>query len=295
MATPNPRSALTQLQDLAASAKHAALTLLQVSELRRADVVGGDYYEWQPLTLDAKVIRSKASALVRAFEGDLRWILILHDPLGEQRRLFFAKEVADIIDQQSHTRLKSVREAEAQVQRYFDESLFSMLEIYDPLEDENLIIPDTNVFLDFPDLEGYHLGLPKVRLVLTPTVLKELDAKKRARDVDIVHNARSLIRRLKDCGDRGNILEGVPISDRVILMTRAAEPRRQGLLNWLDLDVPDDRFIASSLEVARQHPKAKVLVVSGDFNVLNRARAARLSAFDPEDYLGQDQSQENMP
>ncbi len=73
--------------------------------------------------------------------------------------------------------------------------------------------------------------------------------------------------------------------DRVRLMTVAAEPGREGLLDWLNLDVPDDRFVASALEVRRTHPKAKLLVVSGDFNVLNKARAARLAAFDPEEFF----------
>lgn len=68
-------------------------------------------------------------------------------------------------------------------------------------------------------------------------------------------------------------------------MTVAAEPGREGLLGWLDLDVPDDRFVASALEVRRAHLKAKLLVASGDFNVLNKARAARLAAFDPAEFL----------
>jgi predicted ribonuclease YlaK len=103
----------------------------------------------------------------------------------------------------------------------------------------------------------------------------------------------------------GDILEGVPISERVSVMALASEPRREGvqtddrasimlpgpcpperkreaLPGWLDLDVPDDRFIASALEVRREHPKAGIVVVSGDFMVLTKARAARLAAIDAE-------------
>jgi predicted ribonuclease YlaK len=84
--------------------------------------------------------------------------------------------------------------------------------------------------------------------------------------------------------------EDVPAESNSPIALPQAYPlqrKREGLPRWLDLDVPDDRFIASALEVRREHPKARIVVVSGDFNVLTKARAARLPAFDAEAFFEQ--------
>jgi predicted ribonuclease YlaK len=158
--------------------------------------------------------------------------------------------------------------------------------VFDPLASENLIVPDTNVLIDFPDLRRYHLNFPAARVVFTPTILEELDARKRCSSKsDTKAAARNVIRQIKDASDGGDILEGVRVGERLTLMTSAREPGGEGLLDCLDLGVPDDRFIASALEVRRTHPKAQLLVLSGDYNVLNKAHAARLAAIDPEKLL----------
>ncbi len=312
MKTPVPQSALDQMQTLARQAEEAVNELLQYSELHARPSGGIDYREWRATSPAAGIARSKALGLFHAFEDDLHLILSWHDPTNDQVQQMESHSVFEIINQRAHTQLASLDEAKGRVGAYFSHCLRTLGDLYDRLDGKNLIIPDTNVLIDFPELERYHLGLPRVIVVFTPIIVRELDARKRhkARDTHDVAplNARNVIRRLKQCGDVGDILESVPISDRVSLMALAAEPKREnfstseeisialptslpieskrsGVPGWLDLDVPDDRFIASALEVRREYPRARILVVSGDFNVLTKARAARLAAFDAEAFF----------
>ncbi len=284
MPLPQPESALDHLRRMSADAQEAIRDLLQISDLRAVAVSTGQHYEWHIRDSRDTPLRSKAAQLYRGFHNDMRWILHHHDRIGGDRLWYLGDTVFRIIDQHGHTQIASISDAEARVAEYFTESLAVLAGVFDSLEDQILIIPDTNVLIDFPALENYHLGLETARVVFTPMVLRELDNLKRRKD-DSRFQAQAVIRQLKDSGDRGDILEGVSISKRLILMTVATEPLREDLLDWLDLDVSDDRFVASALEVRRAHPKAKLLVVSRDFNVLNKARAARLSAFDPEEIL----------
>ncbi len=49
-------------------------------------------------------------------------------------------------------------------------------------------------------------------------------------------------------------------------------------LSWLDPDVNDDRVIASVLSVEAQHPAARIVLVTGDVNLQNKADAALIEA-----------------
>ncbi len=82
--------------------------------------------------------------------------------------------------------------------------------------------------------------------------------------------------------------QSVSISEEISITLPTSLPitsKRSSVPDWLDLDVPDDCFIASALEVRREHPKARIVVLSGDFNVLTKARQARLPAFDGESFF----------
>ncbi|WP_229868975.1 hypothetical protein, partial [Streptomyces chryseus] len=54
------------------------------------------------------------------------------------------------------------------------------------------------------------------------------------------------------------------------------EPRAAGLPNWLDLDVPDDRFIASALLVQSRHPGSKLYTATSDLNLQTKLAAVGL-------------------
>ncbi len=318
MKAPEPQSAVNQLRALAHRAEEAVNELLQHSELHPRPSGGVDYHEWHATNPAAGIARSKALGLFHAFEDDLRLILSWHDPTYDQVHQMESHSVYEIINQRAHTQLASLDEAREKISAYFSGCLQSLTDLYDRLEGKNLVIPDTNVLIAFPKLENYQFGLPNAIVVITPIVVRELENHKRRMpkknnegDKARWDHAREVIRRLNDCGDAGDILEGVAISHEVSVMVQAIEPRREsapvdsgnsiafpeayppirkrtGLPGWLDLNVPDDRFIASALEVCREHPKARIVVTSGDLNVLTKSRQARLSALNAERFFEKD-------
>lgn len=83
---------------------------------------------------------------------------------------------------------------------------------------------------------------------LLPVVLRELDDLKRAgRTEDLRESARRADRRLKGLRSNGNVQAGVRVSGEVHAVFEHIEPRNNKLPSWLDLTVPDDRFVASSM------------------------------------------------
>ena len=61
------------------------------------------------------------------------------------------------------------------------------------------------------------------------------------------------------------------------------EPRTTGLPSWLDLDVPDDRFVASTLLLVSRHPSAITVAATGDLNLQTKLAATGLPFIDPDD------------
>ena len=54
-------------------------------------------------------------------------------------------------------------------------------------------------------------------------------------------------------------------------------------LKWLDKDVADDRLIASTLEIIAQQPSARVVLVTSDINLQNKADAALIECYETPD------------
>lgn len=286
--TPVPRSAIEWLAEQGEDAQRRIEASLRVSALVPVaeNVVG--YYRWRDLDPSDSALRYRALRAFQTFRDGLAWVFGRHDPALAPAHA--AEQVFSIIDQRADTHVEDVAHAKAQVTQFFVQSLEDLSRLDDELEDEVLVLADTNALIDYPDLANYHLGLPRVRLVLVSAILKELDLLKRRHDKhsNVREQAKRLIRTLAQWGDRGDILRGSAISERVMLMTRANEPQPETVPNWLDLEVADDRFIGSALELFWEHPKAKVLVATGDFAVVVKARNAGLGAvyapsiFEPE-------------
>lgn len=110
------------------------------------------------------------------------------------------------------------------------------------------VVVDTNVLLDDPDLNQFTKRLGRRYLVhLLPVVLRELDDHKRAgRTPELREAAKRADRRLKGLRDNGDVTTGAKVAGDVWAIFEHIEPRTAGLPSWLDLDVPDDRFIAST-------------------------------------------------
>jgi hypothetical protein len=108
---------------------------------------------------------------------------------------------------------------------------------------------DTNTLLDNPDLCAYTASLDSRYMAhLIPVVLREIDDLKRdGRDQDIRDWAKRADRRLKHLRTNGDVLTGVKVAGDVHAVFEYVEPASDDLPGWLDLDVPDDRLIASTL------------------------------------------------
>ena len=50
----------------------------------------------------------------------------------------------------------------------------------------------------------------------------------------------------------------------------------ENTLSWLDENIRDDRIIASVLEVQSTQPNARVVLVTGDINLSNKADVAQI-------------------
>lgn len=151
-----------------------------------------------------------------------------------------------------------------------------------------LLVPDTNSLVDQPDPTVYRAiaGRNDFRFVLLPPVLGELDELKIAhKNPDVREGAKRAITRIKGWRDQarragGTLNDGTVVDGSVTIQSLHVEPDVKGSLSWLDASVADDRIIAAVLAVAAEHPAARVVLVTGDVNLQNKADAAMLETAD---------------
>ncbi|MFD8007152.1 PIN domain-containing protein [Streptomyces mirabilis] len=137
---------------------------------------------------------------------------------------------------------------------------------------------DTNMLLDDLDVAIYTSVLGRRYMVhLLPVVLRELDDKKLGgRTPDLRGAAKKADRRLKGLRTNGNVLHGVKEAGDVHAVLEHVEPKGDRLPNWLDLDVPDDRFVASTLLLQSRHPGSAIYVATRDINLQTKLAAVAL-------------------
>lgn len=140
------------------------------------------------------------------------------------------------------------------------------------------LAPDTNTLIDNPDLAAHTAALgPRYMAHVLPVVFGELDDLKRSgRTQDLREAAKKADRRLKGLRDNGNVRIGAKVSGGVAAVFEYAEPSDDGLPTWLDLTVPDDRFVAAALQLQSQHPGSALYVATGDLNMQNKLSAVGL-------------------
>jgi len=69
--------------------------------------------------------------------------------------------------------------------------------------------------------------------------------------------------------------------DRTITVkTRHNEPDMNRTLRWLDRDVADDRIVACVVALQTDYPACRVVLVTGDINLQNKADAAFVETAD---------------
>lgn len=149
-----------------------------------------------------------------------------------------------------------------------------------------ILIPDTNALIiqSDPTIYSRLIDNNNFTFLLTPTVLSELDKLKMFHRDDIVRNkARTVIKRLKGYNRQGDVLEGVIVNKSICIQMIPTEPDFSKTLPWLDKGNMDDRIIASALDVQIKRPSDKIVLVTADLNLQNKAKLALLDIADVDD------------
>jgi hypothetical protein len=136
-----------------------------------------------------------------------------------------------------------------------------------------MLVPDTNALYWNTALETWRLPWSSEAfvVVLTPTVLKEIDLHKTDdRRSSRREKAERFARQVGEYRRRGPLLQGATLAAGIsTIMAIAVEPKMSHSLPWLDPASLDDRLLASVIEVMRLNPHASVIVVTRDINLQN--------------------------
>lgn len=294
------KSVSEQIRDRVAEASKLVRELLtQYSQMERDRIttdpdspiafIGFPDYHWKTLDVEGRRLQSRIRERYDRLSGLLKTILRGQPPESIQALEESITTAYQIIDHHEPMWFESNSEA----LNAFEEAMAAQVELishlYDASEGEQLYVPDTNALLHNPALEDWDFdSSPRFTLILTPTVLSELDKLKiNHRNEDVRKKAEGLIRRIKGYRSRGSLSEGVPLrSSRSSLRTLAVEPDMDETLPWLKADNDDDRILAGFVEVMREHPRCEVLLVTRDINLQNKAEYAGLLFVEPPDPIG---------
>jgi hypothetical protein len=297
-----PQGLAAQMRSWASEIEHS-LEALAIGELRDINDGGrgvvfitGTPFHWSELPPHLQPQQSRVLEEYRRFVETLR-VLLREQP---QARLETFRDDGAIVlgfvnrDASSQsTASEALRDAVAALRRQVGliEGLYSA-------SAGTLLVPDTNALYWNPALEEWRVPWTSTSftLILTPTVLKEVDLHKvDERSSDRRAKAERLARQVGEYRRRGSLLHGVPLVNGVsIVMAIAIEPRMTESLSWLDATNADDRLLASIVEIMRLNPHAAVTVVTRDVNFQNKLEFARVPFVSPSD-LGIWEGREHRP
>lgn len=280
----NLADSATDLKGLATEffTKHSKLRLR--AELDDFAVINpyGNHY-WEVLSVEGKRIQSRlmdeykhyrelVAVIVRKLPGDAAASFKESDEL-------ISHAICQDRAQWNDTTFKVAEETSNAIDK-----LLELIEHVHSSENENIVIPDTNALLLSPRLEDWVFDwTERFRVILTPTVLSELDSLKISHRIEDVRNkAMSLIRTIKEYARRGDLSKGVSIrTGRISLQAIAVEPDFKNSLPWLDANNMDDRIIASTLEIICDNVRSVAVLVTADINLMNKALFSRIPVIDP--------------
>jgi rRNA-processing protein FCF1 len=241
--------------------------------------IGFPHYYWVDSSPELQAVRMDLLASVRDLEPRIRLLFphptpevssVLKESFGLLRR--WAKRgrgdhsIPRSIEQAITTMLQSLTDLKALSEMLPDD------------EWPKRLVVDTNTLIDNPNLAAHTSTLGRRYMVhVLPVVLGELDDLKRAgRTPELREAAKKADRRLKALRDNGDVRVGARVQGDVHAVFEHVEPRDDGLPSWLNLDVPDDRLVASSLLLQSARPGSTVYVATGDLNLQNKLAAVGL-------------------
>jgi len=143
-----------------------------------------------------------------------------------------------------------------------------------------VVVPDTNSLIACPDPVVYSkvCNTQNFEFIITPTVTKELDKLKIThRDEGFRKKITSVINRIKGYRNQGSLIDGIKYHNSITIKAIAKEPNFLNLPSWLDSSNDDDRLIASILTISIKNPNDKVILVTSDINLQNKAEFAKLN------------------
>jgi PIN domain len=144
-----------------------------------------------------------------------------------------------------------------------------------------VLVTDTNALIFIPAIETWNVGNERIIVTVLPQVIAELDGKKM--DPQIGEKAKSLIRLFKEFDRRGDTLVGVPIVGKVMFREVALDSGFEGAPSWLNKRNADDRILAGALDLAQRELTSRVVLVTRDRNMQNKARRIGLAYIDAEE------------
>jgi hypothetical protein len=144
---------------------------------------------------------------------------------------------------------------------------------------EIILIPDTNVIIEWPNVEEYgsFFKISNYLVIFTSTVIGELDDLKIKRlEKDFHQKVTDAIHYLYALHDKGDVINGVKLNNGVTAIMRATDPNFSNLPSWINPNNNDDKIIGSVLELQREKPGAKIIVISNDINMNNKCSLANI-------------------
>lgn len=248
--------------------------------------ISGDY-SWNDLSIEGKQIQSKIKESYLIFSSIMK-ALLKNQPLKNIESFKKADDILKAcIEQNDSTWYENTSIAYSKVKN----ALEIMINIIDNIYSHGnsyLLIPDTNALLYNKDIEIWKFkGIDKFCLILTPTILSELDSLKVNHRNELTReNAKKLINKIKEYRRRGRLSDGVPIvKGKIELKSIAVEPNLSETLPWLDPNNGDDRIITSVLDIMRLNIKSIVILITNDINLQNKADYARIPYLEPPDLI----------
>lgn len=243
------------------------------------EILGVPEWEWTPCNDNVQTARMALLRRLRGWSPRFR-LLFPHATPEITQSMEEALELLHdwlVREPGSHLVPASIAQAQRQLESTFD-ALVQLLALL-PLDDFKVrLTVDTNSLLDNPDLCAYSASLGSRYMVhLVPVVLREIDDLKRSgRNQNVRDWAKRADRRLKHLRTNGDVLSGVKVAGDVHAIFEYVEPASGNLPGWLDLDVPDDRLVASTLLLQSAHPGSALYVGTRDINLQTKLAAVGL-------------------
>jgi len=244
-------------------------------------------YSWKDLSDKGKQLQSRVYKEYLHFAERSR-LLLLNQPPDSIASFDESKNEIIAIINQENTYLSSLEKALSEVYKNLDNQIKLLDNIYDQSSGKILYVPDTNALLANPRIEQWRFDdVSEFEIILTPTVLSELDELKITHRVESVRKkAEGLIRQIKGYRGRGKLNDGVPLVSGVsTLKSIAVEPNFNKTLSWLDPSNDDDRILASFIEVMKIYPNSPVIIVTNDINMQNKAEFAGIPFIEPPELI----------